>query len=100
MVLSYSFLWGREDDRRETSGRKDRPAAIVIIRGDLGPGKLVYVVPIRHSEPVEGDTSKIPLPRQIKERLGLDEEKSWVDLSEYNAFVWPGDYVYPRLTFR
>lgn len=95
MVLSYSFLWSREDDRGETSGRKDRPDAIVIIRSDLGPGKLVYVVPITHSEPAKGDISKVLLPRQIKERLGLDEEKSWVDLSEYNAFVWPGDHLRP-----
>jgi hypothetical protein len=95
MVLSYAFLWGRENDRGETSGRKDRPAAIVIIRSDLGPADLVYVVPITHSQPVEGDTSKILIPRQIKDRLGLDEERSWVDLTEYNAFVWPGEHLRP-----
>jgi hypothetical protein len=85
MVLSYSFLWSREDDRGETSGRKDRPAAIVIIRSDLGPGKLVYVVPITHSEPAEGDTSKVQLPRQIKERLGLDETRALLSKIEISV---------------
>jgi hypothetical protein len=85
MVLSYSYLWSSQHDRGETSGRKDRPAAIVVIRTDLGPDKIVYVVPITHSPPAEHDPTKILIPRQIKQRLGLDEEPSWVDISEYNA---------------
>ena len=88
MVLSYSYLWSSERDRGETSGRKDRPAAIVVIRTDLGPEKIVYVVPITHAQPAEHDHTKILVPRQIKQRLGLDEERSWVDISEYNAFAW------------
>lgn len=88
MVLSYSFLWSPEHARGETSGRKDRPAVIAIVRGDLEHDKLVYVVPVTHSEPAEDDKTKILIPRQIKDRLGLDEERSWVDISEYNAFAW------------
>jgi hypothetical protein len=88
MVLSYSYLWSSQHDRGETSGRKDRPAAIVVIRTDLGPDKIVYVVPITHSPPADHDPTKILIPRQIKQRLGLDEEPSWVDISEYNAFAW------------
>jgi hypothetical protein len=88
MVLSYSYLWSSEHERGETSGRKDRPAAIVIIRADLGPDKIVYVVPITHAQPAEHDKTKILLPQQVKQRLGLDEERSWVDITEYNAFAW------------
>jgi hypothetical protein len=88
MVLSYSYLWSSEHDRGETSGRKDRPAAIVVIRSDLGPDKIVYVVPITHAHPADHDRTRILIPGQIKQRLGLDEERSWVDISEYNAFAW------------
>jgi len=95
MVVSYSFLWKREQAKGETSGRKDRPAAIVIIRSALGPGELVHVVPITHSGPAQSDQTKIAIPQVIKQRLGLDEEQSWIDISEYNAFVWPGPDLRP-----
>ena len=100
MVVSYSFLWKREQEKGETSGRKDRPAAIVIVRSDLGPGELVYVVPITHSAPAQGDQTKIAIPQVVKQRLGLDEERSWIDISEYNAFVWPGPDLRPTKTSR
>jgi hypothetical protein len=95
MVISYSFLWKREQERGETSGRKDRPAAIVIVRTDLGMDELVYVVPITHSPPADDERTKILIPQVIKQRLGLDEERSWIDVSEYNAFVWPGPDLRP-----
>jgi hypothetical protein len=31
----------------------------------------------------------------IKQRLGLDEDRSWVDVTEYNIFVWPGHDLKP-----
>jgi hypothetical protein len=30
----------------------------------------------------------------------LDEERSWIDISEYNAFVWPGPDLRPTRTSR
>jgi hypothetical protein len=100
MVVSYSFLWKREQEKGETSGGKDKPAAIVIIRSDLGPGERVYVVPITHFGPAQGDQTKIAIPQVVKQRLGLDEERSWIDVSEYNAFVWPGPDLRPTTTSR
>ena len=100
MVLSYSYLWNREAEKGGTSGRKDRPAAIVLVRTDAGPGELVYVVPITHSAPAQGGNTKIPIPQAIKERLGLDEDPSWVDVTEYNIFVWPGYDLKPTKTRR
>jgi hypothetical protein len=100
MVVSYSFLWKREQEKAESSGRKDKPGAIVIIRSDLGPGERVYVVPITHFGPAQGDQTKIAIPQVVKQRLGLDEERSWIDISEYNAFVWPGPDLRPTRTSR
>src|SRR5260370_22059435 len=100
MVLSYSYLWHSEAEKGGTSGRKDRPAAIVLVRTDAGPGEMVYVVQITHPEPAQGDSTKIPIQQARKERLGLDEHKSWVDVTEYNIFVWPGYDLKPTKTRR
>lgn len=51
------------------------------------PISLVYVVPITHSPP-DRDGQKLKLPQEIKRRLGLDDEASWVDVTEINAFAW------------
>jgi hypothetical protein len=32
----------------------------------------------------------VEIPARVKTRLGLDTERSWVILSEWNAFAWPG----------
>jgi hypothetical protein len=89
MVLSYAYLWSHEQDKKQEHGRKDRPAAVVLVNRNFGPSDLVYVVPITHSPPSK-DGAKIPIPHAIKARLGLDDSPSWVDTSELNVFVWPG----------
>ena len=35
------------------------------------------------------------LPRAVKQRLGLDDVRSWVIVSEMNRFVWPGPDLRP-----
>ena len=32
----------------------------------------------------------IEIPRRVKEHLGLDDERSWIVLDEFNVFTWPG----------
>ncbi len=42
-----------------------------------------------HSPP--GDTAAaVEIPRAVKKHLGLDDERSWVVVSEGDQFVWPG----------
>ena len=73
---------GREE------GSKDRPCAIVLtVREE--EGQRVWVVPVTHSSPGDA-TVVIEIPTLVKERLGLDSERSWIVLSETNEFVWPG----------
>ena len=38
--------------------------------------------------PARGDAA-IEIPAQTKKRLGLDEDRSWIMLTEANRFVWP-----------
>jgi hypothetical protein len=90
-VVSYSYLWAgeAEDGRRE--GVKNRPAAIVMARGDLGPTLVAYVLPLTHSPPGPDDSGrKLEIPATIKRHLGLDKQPSWIVLDELNVFAWPG----------
>jgi hypothetical protein len=32
----------------------------------------------------------VEIPAKVKERLALGQEQSWVVLSEWNEFIWPG----------
>jgi hypothetical protein len=89
MVLSYAYLWAEEYGQGKKEGAKNRPVAVIAVRSDLGPSDLVYVVPVTHSPP-QRDADKLKIPLDIKRRLQLDDEPSWIDVTELNAFVWPG----------
>jgi hypothetical protein len=32
----------------------------------------------------------VEIPVRVKQRLGLDDDRSWIVLTESNRFVWPG----------
>ena len=49
----------------------------------------VLVLPVTHSPPAQAALA-VEIPAQVKERLRLDAERSWVVLSEWNEFIWPG----------
>lgn len=92
LVVSYSYLWHWEHERDQEEGLKDRPCAIILVAKDAPGETVVTVVPITHGSP-EGDAVELPLP--VKRRLGLDEERSWVVVSEVNRFAWPGPDLRP-----
>jgi hypothetical protein len=49
----------------------------------------VTVLPITHRVPANpGAAIEIPAPTKV--RLKLDDERSWIVLTEANRFVWPG----------
>jgi hypothetical protein len=94
LVIGYSYLWKDEAERGQVEGLKNRPCAIILsVRNDDGE-RIVSVVPITHSPPADPDAA-IEIPQRTKQRLGLDDERSWVVLSEYNKFVWPGPDLRP-----
>lgn len=89
LVIRYSYLWLREHREGREEGAKDRPCAIVVALLDDDGETQVVVVPVTHSPP--GDlAAALELPPAIKRHLGLDQERSWVVLSESNLFDWPG----------
>lgn len=89
LVIRYSYLWRSEYLQGREEGGKDRPCAIVAaIRSD-GSDTRVLVLPITHSLPEDADLA-VEIPPKVKQRLGLDHARSWVVLTEWNEFVWPG----------
>jgi hypothetical protein len=94
LVIRYAYLWKREFDTGRDEGTKDRPCAIVMAVIDESGDKEVLVLPITHSPPAN-PTDAIEIPTVIKNRLGLDSERSWILITEANEFIWPGPDLRP-----
>ena len=71
-------------------GRKDRPGVIALAVERQPDGEtLVIIPPITHL-PTNNSDAGIEIPRPVKWRLGLEDARSWVIVSEGDQFVWPG----------
>jgi hypothetical protein len=71
-------------------GDKDRPAVIILVVEGTGTGMpRVLALPITHSAPTVGGAA-MEIPPTVARSAGLDAARSWVVLSEFNEFVWPG----------
>jgi hypothetical protein len=94
LVIHYEYLWRHESNQGEESGTKRRPCAIIIaVTGETGEVETV-VAPITHSEP-KAPAEGIEIPPRVKRHLGLDDQRSWVIVTDLNVFTWPGIDIYP-----
>ncbi|HEX9159600.1 MAG TPA: hypothetical protein VF835_05175 [Rhizomicrobium sp.] len=93
LVVRYEFLWAREAERGHTSG-KDRPACIVATLEQSRDPAFVLFLAITHTSP-RGDTAAVEIPPRVCRNLGLDDERSWVVVSEYNIDEWPNAGLRP-----
>ena len=94
LVIRYSYLWAEEYGRGQEEGTKDRPCAVILVTGDAAGHRSATVLPITHAPP-SNPSLAIEIPAATKQRLGLDEERSWVLLTEANRFIWPGPDLRP-----
>ncbi len=94
LVICYAYLWHEEAQAGQEEGTKDRPCAIVLITEIAGGETVITVAPITHTPPIEANAA-VEIPLATKKRLGLDDDRSWVVVSETNRFVWPGPDVRP-----
>ena len=94
LVIGYAYLWHDEARRGLQEGGKDRPCVIVLSTVQDELGTVVTVAPITHSPPRNPEAA-VELPAQTKHRLGLDDDPSWVIVSEVNRFRWPGPDLRP-----
>ena len=67
---------------------------MLVLLGESSGAPLVRVLPITHTRPLELDDA-IEIPGPVKQRLRLDDERSWIVLTESNRFVWPGPDLRP-----
>lgn len=89
LVIRYSYLWRDEYQRGQEEGVKDRPCAVVLVTSDEDGERVVTVLPITHTPP-RNPALAVEIPQATKHRLGLDDDRSWVVLTEANRFIWPG----------
>jgi hypothetical protein len=94
-VLRYSYLWHWQHLEGREEGDKDRPCVILALVTTLEDGTpVVRVLPITHTPPKNADDA-LEIPAAVKRRLRLDEERSWIILTESNRFAWPGPDLRP-----
>jgi hypothetical protein len=56
--------------------------------------EVVTVVPITHAPPRDA-ADAVEIPTLLKRHLGLDDDRSWIVVTETNDFVWPGPDLRP-----
>ena len=89
-ILRNSYLWHWQHLEGREEGDKDRPClvlALVTMLEDRTP--VVRVLPTTHTPPKNAEEA-LEIPAAVKNRLRLDEERSWINLTESNRFAWPG----------
>jgi len=89
LVIRYSFLWHADAARGMEEGSKDRPCAVVLVTVEEDGAQFVTVLPVTHSPPRDHNLA-VEIPRDTKKRLGLDDERLWVVVTDANRFIWPG----------
>lgn len=96
LVIRYSYLWQREHLRGQEEGVKDRPCAVLLALTDNEGEQKVVVLPITHSPPSDA-AHAVEIPAATRRRLGLDDERSWIVVTEANRFIWPGPDLRPAV---
>jgi hypothetical protein len=94
LVIAYEYLWRDEHEAGRHQGSKVRPCAIVVAVEKRAGMTEVLVAPITHLEPMP-PSEGIEIPLRVKQHLGLDHERSWIIVTDLNAFVWPGYDIRP-----
>ncbi len=94
LVIRYAYLWQREHVRGLEEGSKDRPCSVILVTLDNDNNQIVTVLPITHTPPIDPALS-VEIPAATKKRLGLDDDRSWIVVTEANRFTWPGPDLRP-----
>lgn len=80
-VYNYAYLWARQRDAGEISGRKNRPAALLLRNSRLPD--LLFMFAISSSPPDSGRLALRLSPSEC-DRAGL-RSPAWIYLDEFNV---------------
>jgi len=94
LVISYAYLWAAEFAQGREEGVKDRPCVVILAVEEMAGRHVVTVAPITHAAPADPGQA-VEIPHATKKRLGLDDARSWIIVSEGNRFIWPGPDIRP-----
>ena len=92
LVIRHIYLWRDEQKRGQIEGRKARPCLIIPTRLNEHGEIEVYICPVTHTQP-ENSNQSIEISLATKQRLKLDNQRSWIIISEVNLFKWKGPDV-------
>ena len=92
LVIRHLYLWRDEKAQGQEEGRKARPCLIVHRRQNEFDETEVYICPITHTPP-GANSNALEIPLVTKNRLGLDDDQSWLITNEVNRFTWRGPDV-------
>ena len=93
-VINYGYLWRYEYEQGRDEGVKERPVAVVVVVQATDGIDKVLVVPMTTTQPGK-DQAAIEVPDAVCRRLGLKGSRSWIVVSEWNEFSWPGFDIRP-----
>lgn len=85
LVLRYSYLWAREHDRGEESGRKTRPTCVQVIVSSQHGSEISLLFPIT-SQPPNPGTRALALPEMEAQRARI-RLPAWVIVDEWNEEI-------------
>lgn len=89
-IIHYGYLWKNEQQAGRTESTKNRPAAVILAHKSIGEERtMVFALPITHGTPYDPAVA-VEMPPDVKHRLGLDGNRSWIICDEVNKFIWPG----------
>ncbi len=90
LIISYAYVWDHEAQSGKDEGSKDRPCVIALaVERKQDDETTVTVLPVTHRPP-DDVAAAVEIPPAVKKHLGLDDERSWIVVSEGDQFVWPG----------
>jgi len=93
-VINYSYLWKQEYREGRDEGLKHRPVAVVLVTQSAEGIDQVHVVPMT-TKPPTGNQKAIEVSEAVRRQLGLSNERSWIIVTEWNRFSWPGYDIRP-----
>jgi len=93
LVIRYDYVWTHDAAAGRSQG-KDRPACLVAASDSSARPRYVVLLPITHTPP-SGEAIGIEIPTKVKAFLGLDDERSWIIVSEHNIDEWPNGGLSP-----
>lgn len=94
-IIRYAYLWTHERAEGQEEASKDRPCAVVLaLQKDKDQDVVVFVVPITSTPPADASEA-IEVPEATRLRLGLQDGRCWIKVTELNRFNWPGPDIRP-----